>query len=52
LGGVVALPGAVEQMRATGDDSEFVQVVIAWTRVAFESLQSDGHDGLLIVEAA
>jgi hypothetical protein len=37
---VVAFPAAVEQMRATGDDHNFAQTMIAGTRVAFESLQS------------
>jgi hypothetical protein len=48
---VVAFPVAVEQMRATNDDQDLPQTMIAGTRVAFQSLESTDRDGLLWVAA-
>jgi hypothetical protein len=49
---VVAFPTAVERMRATGDDHDLAQTMIAGTRVAFEALESPDRHGLLFVASA
>jgi hypothetical protein len=52
LDGLVALPAAVEQMRATKDDLDLPCAMISGTEVAFQSLDESGDDGLLFVAAA
>jgi hypothetical protein len=49
---VVAFPAAVEQMRANDDEYDFSHTMITGTRVAFQSLDSAGLDGLSFVAAA
>lgn len=52
LDGVVAFPGVVERMRASGDGRDLVRMMFGGTEVAFESLRDDDLDGLLLVAGA